>query len=92
LQAVLKLDKQPPKQSIASDGGVSSETGFPLPKPKKIKTKEKKKTNLELFKEELKKSQEERDERHKVKKQIADVVAVTGDPTPFIPGMCKQSR
>jgi U2-associated protein SR140 len=85
LQAVLKLDKQPPKQSIASDGGVSSETGFPLPKPKKIKTKEKKKTNLELFKEELKKSQEERDERHKVKKQIADVVAVTGDPTPFIP-------
>ncbi|XP_062522101.1 U2 snRNP-associated SURP motif-containing protein-like [Corticium candelabrum] len=64
---------------------ASAETGFPLPKPKKIKAKEKKKTNLELFKEELKRSQEERDERHKVKQQIADAVAVTGDPTPFLP-------
>lgn len=35
----------------------------------------------------LSRSQEERGERHKVKKQIADVAAVTGDPTPFLPGI-----
>ena len=52
LQEVLKLDKELAKQS--GDAGLSSETGFPLPKPKKIKSKEKRKTNLELFKEELK--------------------------------------
>ncbi|XP_028290905.1 U2 snRNP-associated SURP motif-containing protein-like [Gouania willdenowi] len=38
---------------------------------KKINDKEKKKSNLELFKEELKQIQEERDERHKLKGRVS---------------------
>eukprot|EP00118_Oscarella_pearsei_P012114 m.86447 g.86447 ORF g.86447 m.86447 type:complete len:832 (+) comp36496_c0_seq42:20-2515(+) len=71
-----------------------------LPK-KRSKEKEKKKSNLEMFKEELKRwvaflgwicllfvglrSHEEREERHKFKKQIAEGSATLGQPPPFIP-------
>uniref|UniRef100_A0A3Q2XXD6 U2 snRNP-associated SURP motif-containing protein n=1 Tax=Hippocampus comes TaxID=109280 RepID=A0A3Q2XXD6_HIPCM len=41
------------------------------PSAKKSNEKEKKKSNLELFKEELKQIQEERDERHKMKGRVS---------------------
>ncbi|XP_013393846.1 U2 snRNP-associated SURP motif-containing protein isoform X1 [Lingula anatina] len=47
---------------------------------KKKKEAEKKKTNLELFKEELKMIQEERQERHKIKKQLRDMAVDQGLP------------
>ncbi|CAH1782434.1 unnamed protein product [Owenia fusiformis] len=43
----------------------------PLPSKKK-KMEEKRKSNLEIFKEELRQMQEERQERHKLKKQMDD--------------------
>ncbi|XP_006002850.1 U2 snRNP-associated SURP motif-containing protein isoform X2 [Latimeria chalumnae] len=47
--------------------------------PLKKGEKEKKKSNLELFKEELKQIQEERDERHKVKGRLSRFEPVTSD-------------
>ncbi|XP_029313706.1 U2 snRNP-associated SURP motif-containing protein isoform X2 [Cottoperca gobio] len=45
---------------------------------KKMSEKEKKKSNLELFKEELKQIQEERDERHKLKGRVSRFEPLTG--------------
>ncbi|KAJ0059542.1 hypothetical protein NL108_001900 [Boleophthalmus pectinirostris] len=45
---------------------------------KKSNEKEKKKSNLELFKEELKQIQEERDERHKLKGRVSRFEPVAG--------------
>ncbi|XP_029934591.1 U2 snRNP-associated SURP motif-containing protein isoform X3 [Myripristis murdjan] len=46
--------------------------------PKKGNEKEKKKSNLELFKEELKQIQEERDERHKMKGRVSRFEPLSG--------------
>ncbi|XP_054156061.1 LOW QUALITY PROTEIN: U2 snRNP-associated SURP motif-containing protein-like [Oppia nitens] len=60
---------------IGGDGKVAS-TPEPLfaksDKPPKKKGEVKKKTNLELFKEELKQIQEEREERHRLKNQMKE--------------------
>ncbi|XP_071184110.1 U2 snRNP-associated SURP motif-containing protein-like isoform X2 [Salvelinus alpinus] len=45
---------------------------------KKTTEKEKKKSNLELFKEELKQIQEERDERHKIKGRVSRFEPLSG--------------
>ncbi|KAJ0022874.1 hypothetical protein NQD34_015008 [Periophthalmus magnuspinnatus] len=51
---------------------------LPLDKRNKSNEKEKKKSNLELFKEELKQIQEERDERHKLKGRVSRFEPVAG--------------
>ena len=51
-------------------------------KPGKKKTQEKKKSNLEIFKEELKAIQEEREERHRVKTMLRTSLT-PGTPDPF---------
>ncbi|XP_061569076.1 U2 snRNP-associated SURP motif-containing protein isoform X3 [Cololabis saira] len=56
------LPLETPPQFLALDKRHSS---------KKTSDKEKKKSNLELFKEELKQIQEERDERHKMKGRVS---------------------
>lgn len=61
---------------------------------KKKKEGEKKKSNLELFKEELKMIQEEREERHKYKGVVKTVIsAQSEDPMlaalKCVEGMCK---
>ena len=43
-----------------------------IEKPAKKKSETKKKSNLELFKEELKLIQEEREERHRLKNQLKE--------------------
>ncbi|XP_064456681.1 U2 snRNP-associated SURP motif-containing protein-like isoform X2 [Ornithodoros turicata] len=48
---------------------------------KLAKKKEKKKSNLELFKEELKIIQEEREERYKLKNVLKDQIKKPGEPT-----------
>uniref|UniRef100_A0A6Q2Y0B5 U2 snRNP-associated SURP motif-containing protein n=1 Tax=Esox lucius TaxID=8010 RepID=A0A6Q2Y0B5_ESOLU len=50
----------------------------PLQTLKKTSEKEKKKSNLELFKEELKQIQEERDERHKMKGRVSRFEPLAG--------------
>ncbi|CAH1244973.1 U2SURP [Branchiostoma lanceolatum] len=52
---------------------------------KKKKEKDKKKSNLELFKEELKIIQEEREERHRLKKQMFGVSDLAGRQSRFEP-------
>ncbi|KAK0137780.1 U2 snRNP-associated SURP motif-containing protein [Merluccius polli] len=59
---------------------------------KKTSDKEKKKSNLELFKEELKQIQEERDERHKLKGRVSRFEPLTGDGRRSSDGSSRRNR
>ena len=92
-----KLYKPSSKLDLGSSSKTSmtpyaSDSGMKRPeKPGKKKQQEKKKSNLEMFKEELKARQEERQERHRIKnvirgtKDIGDAVGGSDQPLkPFL--------
>ena len=56
----------------SSKSSSASEPLFHSEKPAKKRSETKKKSNLELFKEELKLIQEEREERHRLKTQMKE--------------------
>jgi len=69
---------------VSGESKSESSSKLSSEKPAKKKGENKKKSNLELFKEELKLIQEEREERHRLKAQLKDSGKSAPKPEPEI--------
>jgi U2-associated protein SR140 len=79
-----KLQELESKRTSSDSRGENSSKSSSSEKPAKKKGENKKKSNLELFKEELKLIQEEREERHRLKAQLKETGKIAPKPEPEV--------